>query len=182
MTKDDIHLLFEYDRWANSRVLDVSSALTDEQFMRTFGGTPWSVRNALVHIVAGEWIWLDYWKQPPYTPEMIKALVGRRDVLFATDSFLNVAALRAKWMEIAREQAQFVDSLTDEALGQMLPFRTTKVRLSHLMQHLANHSTYHRGQVALMMRQIGVEPVVTDFHVFLVDGTAHSSLPSADAR
>jgi len=37
-----------------------------------------------------------------------------------------------------------------------------------LMQHLANHSTYHRGQVALMMRQLHAEPLATDFHVFLV--------------
>jgi len=38
------------------------------------------------------------------------------------------------------------------------------------MQHLANHSTYHRGQVGLMMRQLASEPAATDFHVFLVEG------------
>jgi uncharacterized damage-inducible protein DinB len=38
------------------------------------------------------------------------------------------------------------------------------------MQHLANHSTYHRGQVGLMMRQLGAEPQATDFHVFLAEG------------
>jgi uncharacterized damage-inducible protein DinB len=37
------------------------------------------------------------------------------------------------------------------------------------MLHLANHSTYHRGQVALMMRQLASEPAATDFHVFLVE-------------
>jgi len=37
------------------------------------------------------------------------------------------------------------------------------------MQHLANHSTYHRGQIALMMRQLGAKPMATDFHVFLVE-------------
>jgi DinB family len=35
------------------------------------------------------------------------------------------------------------------------------------MQHLANHSTYHRGQIALMMRQLDAEPQATDFHMFL---------------
>ncbi len=34
----------------------------------------------------------------------------------------------------------------------------------------ATHSTYHRGQVALMMRQLNAEPLAMDFHVFLVEG------------
>jgi hypothetical protein len=56
-----------------------------------------------------------------------------------------------------------------ESLEKMLPFRTRQIRSAHLMQHLANHSTYHRGQVALMMRQLGAEPLATDCHVFLVE-------------
>ena len=34
MTKDDIQLLFEYDRWANRRILRAVSALSTEQFTR----------------------------------------------------------------------------------------------------------------------------------------------------
>ncbi len=29
--------------------------------------------------------------------------------------------------------------------------------------HVINHSTYHRGQVALLFRQNGIEPLVTDY-------------------
>src|SRR5262249_40881237 len=59
--------------------------------------------------------------------------------------------------------------VTDESLEELLPVRTTRVTLAHLMQHLVNHSTYHRGQVAMMVRQLGGEPLATDFHVFLVE-------------
>ena len=34
MIKDDIQVLFEYDRWANNRVLQATSTLSDEQFTR----------------------------------------------------------------------------------------------------------------------------------------------------
>jgi uncharacterized damage-inducible protein DinB len=34
------------------------------------------------------------------------------------------------------------------------------------MQHLVNHSTYHRGQVVTMLRQAGVKPVATDLIAF----------------
>ncbi len=64
MNKDDIQLLYEYDRWANNRVLQAVSALSDEQFTRDLGGSFRSVRDTLVHIIAGEWGWLAYWKEP----------------------------------------------------------------------------------------------------------------------
>jgi hypothetical protein len=62
MTKDDIHLLYEYDRWANNRVLQAVSVLTAEQFTRDLGSSFRSVRDTLLHIIGGAWIWLGYWK------------------------------------------------------------------------------------------------------------------------
>ena len=170
MTKDDIQLLYGYDRWANNRVLQAASALGAEEFTRDLGGSFRSVRDTLVHIIGGEWIWLAYWKEPPDGPASLADLRTRRDVLFNPDAFPNVAAVHLKWAEVEKEQTEFVNRVTNELLEKMLPFRTTQVRLAHLMQHLANHSTYHRGQLALMMRQLNAELLATDFHVFLVEG------------
>ena len=169
MTIDDIRLLYQYDRWANNRVLQATSRLSAEEFTRDLGGSFRSVRDTLVHIIGGEWIWLRYWKEPPTNSALLTSLRTRRDLLFNPDSFPNVATVQLKWAEVENEQTEFVNGLTDELLERMLSFRATQVRLMHLMQHLANHSTYHRGQVALMMRQLGAEPVATDFHVFLVE-------------
>jgi uncharacterized damage-inducible protein DinB len=170
MTKDDIQLLYEYDRWANNRVLQAVSALSAEQFTRDLGGGFRSVRDTLVHIIGGEWGWLAYWKEPSHSSAFLTNLRTRQDALFNPNAFPNVAAVQSKWADVEKEQAEFVNRLTSESLEKMLPFRTTQVRLANLMQHLANHSTYHRGQVALMMRQLDAQPLATDFHVFLVEG------------
>jgi uncharacterized damage-inducible protein DinB len=169
MTKDDIQLLYQYDRWANDRVLQAASTLNAEEFTRDLGGSCRSVRDTLVHIIGGEWIWLMYWKQPPSSFAMLSDLRARRDALFDPDAFPNFATVQLKWAEVEKEQIEVVNGVTNELLETMLPFRTTQVRLAHLMQHLANHATYHRGQVSLMMRQLNAEPVTTDFHVFLVE-------------
>lgn len=169
MTKDDIQLLYEYDRWANNRVLQAVSALNTEEFTRDLGGSFRSVRDTLVHLIGGEWIWLAYWNRPPETAAALADLRTGRDTLFRPDTFPDVAALHSRWAEVEKQQIEFVNCLTAELLEKMLPFRTIQVRLVHLMQHLANHSTYHRGQVALMMRQLDAEPLATDFHVFLVE-------------
>ena len=73
-----------------------------------------------------------------------------------------------KWVQIEGRQIAFVDSLAEEQLHQEIAFRGTRIQTWHLMQHLVNHSTYRRGQVTLMMRQLGAETVATDFHVFVV--------------
>ena len=176
MTKDDVQLLYEYDRWANNRVLRAASALSDEQFTRDLGGSFRSVRDALVHIVSGEWGWLTYWKEPNPSATFVAELWDRHNVLFRPDAFPNVAAVQRKLAEIEKEQAEFVNGVTNESLERMLPLRNTQISLAHLMQHLANHSTYHRGQVALMMRQLRTKPVATDFHVFLVESRGEAGV------
>jgi uncharacterized damage-inducible protein DinB len=175
MTKEDIQLLYEYDRWANNRVLQAVSALSAEQFTRDLGGSFRSVRDTLVHIIGGEWGWFAYWKEPSHNSAFSAELRKRRDALFNPEAFPDVAAVQLKWVEIEKEQIEFANRLTNESLGKMLPFRTTQIRLAHLMQHLANHSTYHRGQIALMMRQLDAEPLATDFHVFLVEGRGEAT-------
>jgi uncharacterized damage-inducible protein DinB len=174
VTKDDIGLLYEYDRWANNRVFEACSALSTEQFTRDLGGSFSSLRETLLHIFAGEWGWLQYWKQPSPDAAFLADLTARRKVLFDPNAFPELAAARQKWAEVEKEQVEFIELLTDERLERMLPVRTTQVKLIHLMQHVANHSTYHRGQIALMMRQLGAAPQATDFHVFVMEGRGRS--------
>jgi uncharacterized damage-inducible protein DinB len=178
MKKDDIQLLFEYDRWANNRVLDAASSLSSEQFTHDLRGSFCSVRDTLVHIIGGEWGWLTYWKEACPSSALggsaslpsgfLADLWDRHDALFRPREFPDVAAIRLKWTEVEEEQTEFVSALTEEALERMLPVRRTQLSLANLMQHLVNHSTYHRGQVAVMMRQLGANCVPTDFHLFLL--------------
>ena len=169
MTTADIRLLYEYDRWANRRVLKAASRLSDEQFTRETSGSFHCLRDTLLHILGGEWIWLSYWRDPPDDPASLSALRGKRDALFSREAFPDIDALQSKWLEFELEQSEFLNRVSNEALAKMLPFRGTHLSLMQLMQHVINHSTYHRGQAALTMRLLGAEPLATDFHVFLVE-------------
>lgn len=40
------------------------------------------------------------------------------------------------------------------------PFANT---VGDILFHVINHSTYHRGQIALLFRQQGLEPLITDY-------------------
>lgn len=77
--------------------------------------------------------------------------------------------MQSKWAEVEKEQLAFLSRLTDDLLQKLLPTRLGDVRLALQMQHMASHSTYHRGQVSLMMRQLHAQPVGTDFALFLAE-------------
>jgi uncharacterized damage-inducible protein DinB len=175
MNKDDIQLLFEYDRWANNSVLQAASTLSVEQFTRDLGGSFGSVRHTLVHIISGEWGWLTIWKEPALTSAFVTELWDRIGTTFNPKAYGDIAAVQSKWAEVKREQIEFVSGVTDESLKRMLPIRATHLSLGHLMQHMANHSTYHRGQTSLMMRQLGAVPVSTDFARFLLVGRGEAA-------
>jgi hypothetical protein len=72
----------KYDRWANGRVFQTASALSAEQFTRNLRGSFPSVRDTLVHILSGEWGWLEFWKEPSPSPAFLMDLVKRLATLF----------------------------------------------------------------------------------------------------
>ncbi len=153
-----IQELYGYNRWANGRALAAASRLTAEQLMKDVGSSFRSVRDTLAHILGAEWIWLMRWNS-----------TSPRALLSPTE-FPSVAALEARWAEVETGQRQFLDSLTDESLTQPLAYVNTKGQrwqypLWQTLVHAVNHSTYHRGQVTTMLRQLGAEPVATDFLV-----------------
>ena len=169
MTAQEIQLLYEYDRWANDRSLNAAASLTKEQVTRDLGGAFSSIRDTLLHVIAGEWVWLQYWKEASPNGAFLEKLRTRRAAAFDPKLFPSIVEIEQKWREVEKEQIGFVSGVTDDRLNEMVPFRKTEITLAQLMQHVANHSTYHRGQVSLMMRQLGAKPVATDFHEFLVD-------------
>jgi uncharacterized damage-inducible protein DinB len=169
MIKNDIQLLFRYDRWASNRVFQAVSALRPEQFTRDLGGCLRSVRDTLVHIIGAEWGWLTYWKKPPPSSAFLADLWTQHEALFNPNVFPDVVAVQLKWAEVEKGQAAFVNHVTYESLETLLPVRATQISLAHLMQHLANRSTYHRGQIALMLRQVAAKPLATDFAEFLLE-------------
>jgi uncharacterized damage-inducible protein DinB len=81
----------------------------------------------------------------------------------------SAPSLRAKLKEVADEREQFLASVED--LETAIDYRDMAgnpfmQKLADILQHIVNHSTYHRGQLTTMIRQVGVTPPRTDFLVF----------------
>ena len=146
---------FAYADWANERMLQAVTALTDEQVNRDLGSSFHSIRATVAHVAGAEWLWLRRWTGP--SPSAFPAWVKTA----------GVADLVARFREIERERGAFLGSLTDADLAKPVSFTLLNGHgdvqmLEAQMLHVVNHSTYHRGQVAGMIRQVGGTPVSTD--------------------
>ncbi len=159
MTLNDIHLLFEYNYWAKARIMSVVERLTEEQFTKNLGSSHSGIHGTLVHIVGAEHIWLSRW-------------IGKSEFkLLDPKDYLTRAIMQEKWDEVEQRMGEFVGSLTETDLSNVVTYRTTEGKqfsnpLWQMMQHMVNHSTYHRGQVVTMLRQLGVRPIGTDLITF----------------
>lgn len=168
MNVEDFRLLYDYNAWANRHTLDSCNSLSEEQFTRDLKSSFPSVRDTLVHIVSAEWIWLERWhgRAPAALP-------------IAAD-YPNLESVRRRFSEMDRNLVDYTASLKADDLQRVISFkRITGEVLSQplwrLLHQVSNHGTYHRGQIATMLRQLGAKPVSTDLLIFYRD------LPSAPA-
>jgi uncharacterized damage-inducible protein DinB len=159
MTANEIRELLGYHEWANNRLFDVIEKLTPEQYMRDVKSSHGSLHGTLVHLVGTEKVWLDRLRQ-------------KSNIVFLKpDDVHSFAELRSFWNAMREEWKQFIGSLTDDKLKETLTFTSSRGDVfsntySQMLQQFINHSTFHRGQVVTILRQLGATPVGTDMILF----------------
>jgi uncharacterized damage-inducible protein DinB len=159
-TREDVAKLFAYGRWANALALESAASLAPDEFTRPIGGSFGSVQGTLAHLCGADWVWLErfHGRSPRELP--------------AAEEVTSLAALRARWTQVEDGLRAFADTLTPERLAQPLSYVSFKgdpftYPLGETLTHLVNHGTYHRGQIATLLRQLGKSPATTDYSRYL---------------
>lgn len=136
--------LYQYNAWANARVL---GALTQQKVSHE------KIMTLMSHILSAQFLWIHRVKGlPPPKYELWK--------MYGLDELVSMGEEVGRlWLMFIEENDNFNRELVyKNYMG--LPFTNN---VEQIMIHLMNHSTYHRGQIALLMRQNGYEPVNSDF-------------------
>jgi uncharacterized damage-inducible protein DinB len=155
VTPELLRFLFQYNLWADRRLMDVCGSLSNEQFSRNLGSSFGSVRDTLVHLYGAEWVWNERFegRSPSSLP--------------AGSTFTDLASVRAKLEEMDQYFIDYVSRLTQQDLERVIHYKTFAGSefsnpLWQSLHQLTNHGSYHRGQVVTLLRQLGVKPVSTD--------------------
>ena len=159
VTPELLRFLFQYNAWADRRLLDACAPLSTEQFTRNLGSSFSSVRDTVTHLYGAEWVWNERFH-------------GRSpSALVSGAGYPDLASIRAKLEEMDQYYIEYVSKLTPQDLDRVIRYKgfTGEEFSNPLWQslhQLTNHASYHRGQVVTMLRQLGVKPVSTDLIVY----------------
>ena len=151
MTLEALRNLLDYHYWARDRLLDALDPLTPDQFRRDLGSSFGSIRSTLVHVLSAEWIWCSRW-------------LGEVPSCHLDATDLNtVQDVRARWVEEEARVRHFVDQLGAEGVVRVIEYthldgEPKNSVFWHMLQHVVNHASFHRGQVTTMLRQLGARP------------------------
>jgi len=159
MLLEVVRSLYQYNVWANHRILIATSGLTPKQFLAPVGSSYPSVRDTLVHTMSAEWIWLSRWKG-----------ISPSGMFEATD-FPTLQSIQTRWDAIEAQTQQFIDQLIPMQLAEVVSYVNTRNEtwaypLWQQMIHQVNHATQHRSEVAAMLTLFGCSPGDLDYLVY----------------
>lgn len=153
--------LLLYTLWADRLVRSAVREVRPEDLTREAGVAFGSLLGTLVHILGSQRLWLSRFTGQAAPP---------RPTVGDLPDFLSLAIA---WEETAAELEFFLASLTEEQLAADITWTSLEGQtytrpLWQPVFHMVNRTTYHRGQAASLLRQLGYQPPTTDMiHFFL---------------
>jgi uncharacterized damage-inducible protein DinB len=166
MSVEMVRGLYDYHRWANRRLFEVTRALGEELASRDVG-TQFSystLRRMFGHLYGADRVWLSRW-----TGVSLTTIPGAE--------FATLDAIRAPWDELEREQRAFVEALAPADLERVIEYKNTegkqfRAALGPLLQHVTNHATHHRSEIATMLTMVSGSPPDTGIATYIITKTS----------
>jgi uncharacterized damage-inducible protein DinB len=83
----------------------------------------------------------------------------------------GLAAARARWEEVEGDRSTWLGSFAAARLDEFVSIKPTtggeyRHSFREMFRHVIDHSSYHRGQIITLLRQLGVQPPNTGMIVF----------------
>lgn len=156
----DIHLLYNYNYWANGKILAQCAKVTREQFLAPAEFPYGGLQGTLVHIMEAEKGWLSLFESQTMGEELF------------TKDFPTLQSIVEIWCEEEKSMRAYLARLSDADMNGHLRYTAFNGEprdriLWHCLVHVVNHGTQHRSEAAALLTRYGQTPGDLDFTLFL---------------
>ena len=147
MTKTYLLELADYNIWANDKLTDWLSQISVEQFEQPLVGSFNNIHETTLHIVAAEQIWHQ---------RLVNNVSEWLGITFEGDRTMMLEI----WKRTSADLKTYILDLPEEKLMENFAFNTRDGTPYYMerykaLAHNFNHSTFHRGQLITLLRQVG---------------------------
>jgi uncharacterized damage-inducible protein DinB len=147
--KDYLLQLLNYNWWAHSRIFaSIDESLIDQETSSSFN----TLRKTIYHIWGAEELWL-------------KRVMGDSSPVWQSQNFAGSFSEALNAMHKNNEAwIELIGSRSDTELQTAINYKNVagtsfSNRLDHIVAHVCNHSTFHRGQSVTMLRALGATEI-----------------------
>ena len=154
-----VNSILDYYSWADGTIWNIVQNLSDEEFDRDFSQNTSSIRKRYTHLAQDIWEWYHDWTgiEPDEEPEF-----GR---MSPKELFDMISEYTEQLIEMLDEPTMQESSFDTET-------STVDLNIKEFIFHLANHATYHRGQIVMCLRMLGKEVPMTDYVPYRINTSA----------
>jgi uncharacterized damage-inducible protein DinB len=145
---DNTRRLYAYNEWANNRILAAAAELTDDALNRQMDGGFSTIARNLVHIVNTQVWWLSVLTATQYVGLPEPPATG------------TLPAIRGWFGDSHAALREYLAPLREGQLDDAVNFPDGQYANKRwvLLEHLAHHGTYHRGETATALTSLGRSP------------------------
>jgi uncharacterized damage-inducible protein DinB len=142
-----------YTIWANNRLINSLHKLNDEQLIHEFVGSFPTIRATVLHLWLAETGWLSRLNDKGWDASKVTNFSDTNNVLFAS------------WQATTNNLKDFVEKADLEKEVQFEhKGKKCSIPTREIIQTVCNHGSFHRGQIVMMLRQLGVTEIAqTDY-------------------
>ncbi|WP_091148789.1 DinB family protein [Mucilaginibacter pineti] len=148
MNKQYFEALAGFNHWADQKVIGWLDQINDEQWTQVVTSSFSSIEKTAIHLASAEKIWIDFWTNAPDPVYLSAEFKGTKNDLIAI------------WKKASAGLKYFMENHLQEDYQQPVSFiypngTVAQMEYWQTFAHIVNHSTYHRGQLVTMLRQVG---------------------------
>ncbi len=160
MNVKTFNVFLRHNDWADGELLRAAASTTDAQLDQSFDMGRGSLRKTMLHIHAGEHVWLRRWMGQTETPWPNE------------EEKVSIAALADRFTAARSERASFLKGLGDGDLDRPIAYRDSfgglfEATLGDMIVQMILHSTHHRAQAVNMLRRLGTKPPELDYMMWV---------------
>ena len=156
--------MFDFLTWGDRVMLAAARTVPEDGYFREQPISLGSVHKLLTHAIAVERIWLSRCQ-------------GRDARRFEDETdHPTLADLERNWPPLHGEWLAFLSVQTPESLAADLAYRNSRgepyrLPLGHVLLHVLDHATYHRGQLNSMIKLAGGKPTAVGYANYIIEKT-----------